>query len=135
MPELSSMNASSCYWSYIDFYTFSTYNYILTIPTQPPERKSQAATGEVLSFANFTGKHLCWSLLFTKLQAFRIATLLKKRPLHRCFPVKFEKFWRTPILKTAGRLLLCIDYFIIYWFLQSSTVHVFHFFFITQLKQ
>ena len=99
MPELSSMNASSCYWSYIDFYTFSTYNYILTIPTQPPERKSQAATGEVLSFANFTGKHLCWSLLFTKLLAFRAATLLKKRPLHRCLPLKSEKFWRTPILK------------------------------------
>ena len=28
-------------------------------------------------FANFTGKHLCWSLFFTKLQAFRPATLLK----------------------------------------------------------
>ena len=31
-------------------------------------------------FANFTGKHLCWSLFFTKLQAFRPATLLKKTP-------------------------------------------------------
>ena len=52
-----------------------------------------APTGGVLkNFANFTGKHLCWSLLFTKLQTFRIATLLKKRPLHMCFPVKFEKF-------------------------------------------
>ena len=28
------------------------------------------------NFANFTGKRLCWSLLFTKLQAFRAATLL-----------------------------------------------------------
>ena len=128
MPELSSMNASSCYWSYIDFYTFSTYNYILTIPTQPPERKSQAATGEVLSFANFTGKHLCWSLLFTKLQAFRIATLLKKDPYTGVFLWNLRNseehlFWRT-----SERLLLCIDYFIIYWFLQSSTVHVFHFY-------
>ena len=32
-------------------------------------------------------------------------------------------FWRT-----CERLLLCIDYFIIYWFSQSSTVHVFHFY-------
>ena len=24
------MNATSCYWSYIDFYTLITYNYILT---------------------------------------------------------------------------------------------------------
>ena len=32
------------------------------------------------NFANFTGKHLCWSLFFTKLQAFRPAALLKKTP-------------------------------------------------------
>ena len=54
--------------------------------------------------------------------------LYKKWPLRRSFPVKFEKFWRTPILETAERLLLCIDYFIIYWFLQSSTGHVLHFY-------
>ena len=29
-------------------------------------------------FANFTGKHLCWDLFFTKLQALSPATLLKK---------------------------------------------------------
>ena len=29
-------------------------------------------------FANLTGKHLCWSLSLTKLQAFRTATLLKR---------------------------------------------------------
>ena len=28
-------------------------------------------------FANFTGKHQCWSLFLIKLQAFRPATLLK----------------------------------------------------------
>ena len=37
----------------------------------------------------------------------RPATLLKKRPWHRCFPVNFEKFLRTPFLQnTSGRLLL-----------------------------
>ena len=30
------------------------------------------------NFAIFTGKHLCWSLFLTKLQAFRLATLLKR---------------------------------------------------------
>ena len=50
----------------------------LTISTQPPEQNSEAAAGHVLNnFANFTGKHLCWSLFFTKLQAFRPATPLK----------------------------------------------------------
>ena len=35
------MNATSCYWSYIDFYTLITYiTYLptLTILTQPPEQ-------------------------------------------------------------------------------------------------
>ena len=40
---------------------------------------SEAATrGALKTLANFTGKHLCWSLFFTKLQAFRPATLLKR---------------------------------------------------------
>ena len=52
----------------------------------------------------------------------------KKRLLHRGFPVKFAKFLRTTILKSiCERLLLCVDYFIIFWFLQFTTVHVFHF--------
>ena len=50
------------------------------------------------NFANFTGRHLCWSLFLIKLQAFRPATLIKKRIEHRCFPVKFTKFLRTAIL-------------------------------------
>ena len=39
----------------------------------------------------------------TKLQALglRRATLLKKRLWHRCFPVNFAKFLRTPFLKPA----------------------------------
>ena len=76
---------------------------------------SEAATRGVLkNFANFTGKHLCWSLFSTKLQTFRPATLLKKRLLRSCFPVEFAKFLRTPILKNTCELLLCTDYFIIY---------------------
>ena len=40
---------------------------------------SEAATRGVLkNFANFTGKHLCWSLFSTKLHTFRPATLLKR---------------------------------------------------------
>ena len=34
------------------------------------------------------------------------ATLFKKRPWHRCFPVNFVKFLRTPFLQnTSGQLL------------------------------
>ena len=61
------------------------------------------------NFAKFTGKHLCQSLFFDKVAILRPATLLKKRLWHRCFPVNFAKFLRTPFLQnTSGRLLLQI---------------------------
>ena len=41
-------------------------------------------------FAKFAGNHPC--------QRLRPATLLKKRFLHRSFPVNFAKFLRTPFL-------------------------------------
>ena len=36
----------------------------------------------------------------------RPATLLKKRFRHRCFPVNFEEFVRTPFLQNISRRLL-----------------------------
>ena len=51
------------------------------------------------NFAKFTGKHLCQSLLFSKVAVLRPATLLKRRLWHRCFPVDFVKFLRTPFRK------------------------------------
>ena len=59
--------------------------------------------GVLRNFTKFTGKHLCQSLFFNK----TFSTLLKKRLWHRCFPVSFLKFLRTPLLQnTSGRLLL-----------------------------
>ena len=55
--------------------------------------------GLLRNFAKFTGKHLCQSLFFNKVASLRPAILLKKRPWHRCFPVTFVKFLRTPFLK------------------------------------
>ena len=52
--------------------------------------------GVLRNFAKFTGKHLCQSLFFNKVAGLRPATLLKKRLWHRCFPVNFDKFLRTP---------------------------------------
>ena len=48
------------------------------------------------NFAIFTGKHLCQSLFFNKVTGLRPATLFKKLLWHRCFPVNFAKFLRTP---------------------------------------
>ena len=43
--------------------------------------------GALRNFTKFTAKDLC----------LRPATLLKKRLWHRCFPVNFVKFLRTPV--------------------------------------
>ena len=48
--------------------------------------------------------------LFNKVAGLRPATLLKKRLWHRCFPVNFAKFLRTPFLtKHLQWLLLTFD--------------------------
>ena len=49
------------------------------------------------NFANFTIKHLCWSLFVIKLQAYRPATLLKRDSDTGVF-MNIAKFLRTPIL-------------------------------------
>ena len=56
-----------------------------------------------------------WNVVFCSLkkqppEVFRPATLLKKRLWHRCFPVNFVKFLRTPFLQnTSHRLLLSLE--------------------------
>ena len=70
-------------------------------------RKARSSFPEVFcrksvlrNFAKFTGKHLSESLFL------RPATLLKKRLWHRCFPVNFAKFQRTPFFTEHLRWLL-----------------------------
>ena len=50
-------------------------------------------TGYLKIFTSFTGKSLCWGLFLTKLQT--LCNFMKNRLQHRCFPVKFTKFFRT----------------------------------------
>ena len=62
--------------------------------------------GVLKNFAKFTEKHLWQSLFFKKVAGLRPAALLKKRLWHRCFPVNFRKFLRTPFLQVTSRRLL-----------------------------
>ena len=73
------------------------------------ERRSQMffKIDVLKNFANFTGKHLCWSLFLIQLQAWRVATLFKKRLQHSCFPVKFAKFFRTPFFNKPFPVVPC----------------------------
>ena len=59
------------------------------------------------NFSKLTGKCLCQSIFLIDLSRPEPATLLKKRFLHRYFPVNFAKFLRTPfLLNTSGQMLL-----------------------------
>ena len=55
----------------------------------------------VRNFSKFTSKKIWQSLLLNK-----VAGLLKKRLWHRCFPVNFAKFLRTPFSQNTSRRLL-----------------------------
>ena len=57
--------------------------------------------GVLRNFTKFTGKHQSQSLLFNKVAGLRLVTVLKKRVWHRCFPVNFVKFPRTPSLQNT----------------------------------
>ena len=59
--------------------------------------------GVLKNFVSFTWKHLSWTLLLIKLQAWNF---IKRRLLHRCFPVKCAKFLRTPFFTEHLRWLL-----------------------------
>ena len=59
-------------------------------------RSCSVKKGVLKNFAKFTGKHLCQCIFFIKVAGLRPATLLKMRLWHRCFPVNFVKFLRTP---------------------------------------
>ena len=61
--------------------------------------------GVLRNFAKFTGKHLCQSLFFNKVAG--AANLLKKRLWHRCFPMNFAKFLRTPFLQNTSGGCFC----------------------------
>ena len=61
--------------------------------------------GVIPNFAKFAGKHPCQVSLLTK------SFFKKKRLWHRCFPVNFAKFVKTPFLQnTSGG---CFYFYII----------------------
>ena len=71
-------------------------------------QKSSLKKGVLRNFTKFTGNHLCQGLFFNKVAGLRPTTLLKIRLWHRCFPVNFAKFLRTPLLTEHLRWLLMV---------------------------
>ena len=59
------------------------------------------------NFAKFIGKHLwCQSLFFNKVARLGL-NFIKKETWHRCFPVNFAKFLRTPFYRTPPEDCFC----------------------------
>ena len=56
--------------------------------TRSSHQRYSIKTGVLKNFVNFTGKHLCQRVF-----------LIKKRLWHRCSPVNFAKFLRTPFYR------------------------------------
>ena len=61
----------------------------------PVRRQKQSSRGVLENFAKLIGKQLCQSLLFNIVAGFRSATLFKRRPCPRCFPMDFVTFKNT----------------------------------------
>ena len=72
-------------------------------------RRCSVIKGVLRNFVKFTEKKLYQSLFFNEVTSLRPATLLKNRLWHRCFPVIFTKFLRTPILQNTSGGCFCID--------------------------
>ena len=61
--------------------------------------------------------------LFYNVASFQACNVTKNRLLHRCFPVKFEKFWRTPISKniwTTASVYWLLHHIFIFTILYST---------------
>ena len=64
-------------------------------------RRYPVKKGVLKNFANFTAKHLCWSIFLIK-RRLQACNFVKKRLQHWCFPVKFAKFLITSVLKNIS---------------------------------
>ena len=65
-------------------YAYGIVNYFCK-RLKSSDRRCSGGKGVLRNFAKFTGKHLCQGFFLIKLQAW-----------HRCFPVNFANFLRTP---------------------------------------
>ena len=79
---------------YIPYFIYSDCMYVMFVQYVQKEPLEVFFKKDVLkNFANFTGKHPCWSLFFNKVTGLRASSFIRKRLQHRCVPVKLAKFY------------------------------------------
>ena len=59
--------------------------------------------------------------LFYKVASLQVCSVIKKRLIYRCFPLKFEKFLKTPILKNIWMTAF------VYWLLHQILILTIHY--------
>ena len=97
---------------YLSFHTrfcniLTIYRNHIETHTQNLIQPEAFTRGVLRNFEKLTGKHQYQSLFFNKVADSGLQLYFKKRLWHRCFPVKFSKFLRTPFLQnTSERLFL-----------------------------
>ena len=89
---------------------------VLDIPPEVAVRRCFFKVAFIKNFAIFTGKHLCWSLVFNNVAGLRPTTSLKTR-LQQVFPVSIAKFLRTAFFKEHLRWLVLYP-----WVLEDRSV-------------
>ena len=111
----------------------AAHNFLVNLLSCHTNRKTgQKQSSEVFckercycKFCKIHKKHLWQNLFFNKVAGLKPATLLKKSPWHRCFPMNSGKFLRTsflqnisvrPLLKGQCKFLVDISLFrVSYW--------------------
>ena len=78
----------------------------ISIPGRSSQERCSVKKGVLKNFANFTGKHLCWSLFLIKFQAFNPGTLLKRDSNTGVFLWSFRNFKDTYFEGHCERLVL-----------------------------
>ena len=106
--RLISLLVKNCYiiTKNYDFIRPSLWSVFVAYLLRSSYQRCSIRKGVLKNFAKFTGKHLCQSIIINKGVGLRPAALLKKRLWHRCFPVNFAEFLRTPFFKEHLRWLL-----------------------------
>ena len=88
----------ACLKQYVGFVFLCLY---VSLQKQSFADALQNKIGVLKNSANFTGKQPAFESLFNKVVGLEVCNFIKKRPQHRCFPVKFAKFFRTPFLQNT----------------------------------
>ena len=83
-----------CFHVLVNLRTLSCF----ILPLEAVAQRCSLRKGVLRNFSKFAEKNLCQRLIFNKVADLSPATLLKKRPWHRCFPVNFAEFLRTHAL-------------------------------------